>query len=569
MKIGIISINMYSKGLNFACPIHTFAFQQFLLSHGIDCAVINYTPVYFDNFNLRHPSDYYEKLIEQKLQSKPDDEKKLDDWQKKIGDYQKKADSWKKLYHERESRYDKLQQFIDKYYIKTDICYNSDLLELEDPGFDCYICATDVIWKNQPGYGFDRGFFLGSSCMEQKWKLAYSASRGVYLAEKEEDKRLFFHYLEDFDAISVREKSLKDYIEENSELHVEQTLDPVLLQDASFYEKILIKPKEEHYVLLYYVMEKANDTIRAAVLYAKKHHLQIIEITDNAIEGGKASKLPECSCKCTFRFDIGIEEWLGYIRYADCIFTNSFHGTCFSILFEKDFYVGFRKNDKVRDLLSLLGLEKRYLNLYGDDDFISKIKHKLNLYVLKYLPSFLSPRGHIKYNKVRKNLEEKRQESSDFILSAIQSCEESERPVKDYDTFKRSLTYPVLYNGNYTESPLTWDYSEKNGAFQKFNNGMIEYREKGTLYQNDGKSQLKKNGYHQKGYKFIGWNLRFRIDTHMFWILNNGTYIDVNEYQPSIHGEKRLFSEEETIPFLPVNHIAVMVAEAVWQKNKV
>ena len=35
--------------------------------------------------------------------------------------------------------------------------------------------------------------------------------------------------------------------------------------------------------------------------------------------------------------DIGIEEWLGYIMYAECIFTNSFHGTCFSILFEKKF----------------------------------------------------------------------------------------------------------------------------------------------------------------------------------------------------------------------------------------
>ena len=36
MKIGIISINMYSKGLNFAYPLHTWAFQQLLFQHGID-----------------------------------------------------------------------------------------------------------------------------------------------------------------------------------------------------------------------------------------------------------------------------------------------------------------------------------------------------------------------------------------------------------------------------------------------------------------------------------------------------------------------------------------------------
>ena len=40
MKIGIISINMYSKGLNFACPLHNYAFQQFLLKHGIESTVI-------------------------------------------------------------------------------------------------------------------------------------------------------------------------------------------------------------------------------------------------------------------------------------------------------------------------------------------------------------------------------------------------------------------------------------------------------------------------------------------------------------------------------------------------
>lgn len=45
MNIGIISINMYTKGLNFACPLHTFAFQQFLLRNGIHATVIDYKPV--------------------------------------------------------------------------------------------------------------------------------------------------------------------------------------------------------------------------------------------------------------------------------------------------------------------------------------------------------------------------------------------------------------------------------------------------------------------------------------------------------------------------------------------
>ena len=44
MKIGIISINMFSKGLNFACPLHNFAFQQFLLKNKIDNTIPTSAP---------------------------------------------------------------------------------------------------------------------------------------------------------------------------------------------------------------------------------------------------------------------------------------------------------------------------------------------------------------------------------------------------------------------------------------------------------------------------------------------------------------------------------------------
>lgn len=338
MKIGLISINMYSKGLNFACPLHTYAFQQFLLANGIESTIIDYKPIYYDNFNLEHPSCYYEELIQKKESSPPKnlsaEEQKA--FQEKLAYYKKRASSWAALYQEREKRYHKLQTFIETNYIKTSICYDSDLLEVLDPGFDCYICVTDVIWKNEPNYGFDRGFFLGSSCMEQKWKLAYAVSQGAYVAKSPSEKKLFFHYLSDLDALSVRETSLKNYIEHNSSLTAAHLLDPVLLNDASFYEGFLTKPQEEHYLLLYYVMEKAHDTIRSAVEYARNHRLRIIEITDHPIKGGSVSaRYPDV--ECTFLFDIGIEEWLGYLRYADCIFTNSFHACCFSILFEKKF----------------------------------------------------------------------------------------------------------------------------------------------------------------------------------------------------------------------------------------
>ena len=182
MKIGIISINMYSKGLNFACPLHTYAFQQFLLKNQIESTILDYKPVYYDNFNLRHPSDYYAERYQTLSARIPQNEEEQQYLKEKTDYFASQKEAWLPLYSEREVRYDKFQHFIEQHYIKTDLCYDSGLLEVLDPDFDCYICATDVIWKNQPDVGYDRGFFLGSRCMENKWKLAYSASRGVYFA---------------------------------------------------------------------------------------------------------------------------------------------------------------------------------------------------------------------------------------------------------------------------------------------------------------------------------------------------------------------------------------------------
>ena len=99
MKIGIISINMYSKGLNFACPLHNYAFQQFLLKNGIDSTVISYKPIYFNDYNLRHPYDYYASMCNN-FASSGRNETEVEEWKRITG----LRDSWRALYEERERR---------------------------------------------------------------------------------------------------------------------------------------------------------------------------------------------------------------------------------------------------------------------------------------------------------------------------------------------------------------------------------------------------------------------------------------------------------------------------------
>lgn len=61
------------------------------------------------------------------------------------------------------------------------------------------------------------------------------------------------------------------------------------------------------------------------------------------------------------RAELSPAEFLGYIQYADCIVTNSFHATSFSLIMQKNFYTILRKNnnDRAKTILSVAGLENR------------------------------------------------------------------------------------------------------------------------------------------------------------------------------------------------------------------
>ena len=398
MKIALISINAHTKVLNPASPLHTVAFQQFLKQNGIESTIIDYKPVYYGKFDVRHPLFYY---IDH-----PDSDPKMQNHLLK---------KWKRLFYEREKRFDRFEEFIEKYYERTDRCYTAKILEDTDPGFDCYICVTDVIWKYNPNNGFDRGFLLACKQMDGKKKIAYAASRGAKGYTNDQAKQ-FFDYISDIDYISVREKSLQNYIEENSDLPVAHVLDPVFLQEKEFYTDMALLPKEQKkYILIYLAMEKTDDLVKTAVAYAKKHDYAVIELSEypdhEKLADGTDYKVV---------YDIGVEEWLGYLLNAEYIFTNSFHACCFSIIFQKQFFVGARAGDKIDSVLDLFKLSGRRVKGYN--------------------PELAESLTDIDFTETEQLRKEYIKSSSDFILNAIRDLETKEH------RNRRDLVHSSVYD---------------------------------------------------------------------------------------------------------------------------
>lgn len=224
--------------------------------------------------------------------------------------------------------------------------------------------------------------------MAGKNKIAYAACIG-YTNFSEKRQIRFRQLLKNFDALSVREIQGTEFTQQFTDKTVYNVLDPTLLLDAEDYAKIAKPPKEKDYILVYNCLKNNKKMLADAHKTAKERNLKVIEI----------SVYHYNRFKNKVKLDIGLEEWLGYFQNASYVFTNAFHGVCFSLIFKKNFYTYARgtKDSRVTSILHLLNLEDKFLQ----ND------------------SPLPPLADIDYDTVYRHLERERKSSQDFLFRAL------------------------------------------------------------------------------------------------------------------------------------------------------
>lgn len=252
-----------------------------------------------------------------------------------------------KQYHE---KWNKFNEWILNYVVgNSSNCSKEQLAQL---GVDMFICGSDQIWNPGLTGGFDGVYFADFSTKAKK--VTYAASMGLNELPKEQEKQ-FISYLNNFDSISVREQSLKEYIEKISDIRTDIVVDPTLLLEAEVYEDLIVKMQlPEKYMLVYCLMDN-EEMLKSAYTYAEKKGLKVVEFRyfKNIKHIGKIQVA-----------NAGPGEFLGLIKNAELILTNSFHGTVFSILFQKKFFTVAlgAVSSRMESLLQLVGLTERYIS---------------------------------------------------------------------------------------------------------------------------------------------------------------------------------------------------------------
>lgn len=230
--------------------------------------------------------------------------------------------------------------------------YREDITET-NADYDLFITGSDQVW-NYAHTDFDKNYFLNFVEDNQK-KFSYAASFGF----SQLDQKYWASYrtlLETFSGISVREASGAALIGNLlDKAAVPVVVDPVfLLQKQDWQLRQWHDTKK--YILVYELMP-SPEVLRFALQLAEKHDLQVIRIT-NTLQRGFNPRVKNV-------YGISPQSFLEYIYNAQYVVTNSFHGTAFSILFNKQFYVCrltdtmSALNARLDDLLALCGLKNR------------------------------------------------------------------------------------------------------------------------------------------------------------------------------------------------------------------
>jgi len=271
----------------------------------------------------------------------------------------------------------------------SDVCVTRQDLQEISSEYDRFICGSDQVW-NHNITDFDRNYFLDFTEDTLK-KNSYAASFGISSIPLEHAKE-YKTLLKGFNHISVRENQGKKIIKDLINREAELVLDPTLLLNKQDWERIAIDyKKEKEYILLYTFGN--SPTIKTFVEeLSEQTGYAIVYISYSAIK--RVNAIYE---KC-----VGPAEFLGLFKNARYVVTNSFHGTCFSLNFNKEFFLEMLPesqgvNSRLENILDLFDLRSR------------QIINSANANIFKA----------IDYDEVNKKMLVERQRSLDFLNKII------------------------------------------------------------------------------------------------------------------------------------------------------
>lgn len=260
-----------------------------------------------------------------------------------------------------------LNRFINnKIHLTEPFYLKKDLQRINHMGFDSIIVGSDQVWRIPYAYPDIQTYFLDFVKNKNILKIAYSASFGTDKIEFSEAQiKECGKLIKDFKRISVREDSALDLINNKYKWECKykpiQTLDPTMLLTKEEYINLSSDYQNKlDGELFYYILDMTEDKKKVLDQMSKDlgyKPFTVKSISDNWFDDIQKQIVPP------------IELWLQAFNKAKYIFTDSFHGCVFSIIFNKDFVAYGNKErglSRFDSLIRMFNIKDRFIYKYED-----------------------------------------------------------------------------------------------------------------------------------------------------------------------------------------------------------
>lgn len=367
---------------NYGSQLMSYAMQMELDRLNIACEHINYVPRRDFHYICSLPLKLMNKQLREDKR-RAAEERRL----------RKHSNSSLDLYHKKLSAFD---AFVQKNIRASEPIIGYSELKKTADKYRCIVLGSDQVWGPMNLEGDYKNLMF---VPDEIPKIVYGASFGVNAIPSNQKIRTR-RYLNRIEHISVREMQGSEIIKQLTGRQVPVVLDPTLLFDIEQWcqiENTRYVPNKD-YIFVYFLGKKTE--ARRAVLELKKRTgLKVVAIDMYPNTGLSYVDIPVDHA--------APDDFIGLIRNAAMVCTDSFHGTVFSVLSRRNFATFLRDN-----AVSVTSANSRVESLLSQLDLENRVTDGSNIWSIMNQP--------IRYDSVYSKLSSLRAKSENYLIGALQ-----------------------------------------------------------------------------------------------------------------------------------------------------
>lgn len=228
------------------------------------------------------------------------------------------------------------------------------------------IVGSDQVWNSAVTQADDVYYLPMIDSENAPLKYSYAASLGNDKSIQGYQKDVV-EYIRDFRIVSVRESDSCIDLEQKYNIHSKVVLDPVFLNSKEYWEKLASDVRNRQDIVLVYNLMNYDTMYECLNNYPNKENKTFIVVTKNArMDRVVKQRLKRKGIRHILKSNMSPQDFLGHIKSAEMVITDSFHATALSIILNRNFISLLNTsnntgntNGRLNSLLRLVGLEDR------------------------------------------------------------------------------------------------------------------------------------------------------------------------------------------------------------------